>query len=79
MDLSNVEIIQHGKYQFVVRRLADDLMKQRIISHHATPNFLERGYCLVGVLRNGETLDYLDRKMKEHEANRLQKTRKQRD
>lgn len=79
MDLSNVEIIQHGKYQFVVRRLADDLMKQRIISHHATPNFLGSGYCLIGVLRKWETLDDLDRKMKKHEVNRLQKTRKQRD
>ena len=40
MDLSNIEIVQSGKHALIVRRMADELMVQRIKSKHATPNYL---------------------------------------
>ena len=56
MDLSNVTIIKQGRYGFVVRRMNDELIKQRIIAIHDIPNMFDRGLCLVAILKPGETL-----------------------
>ena len=56
MNLSNVEIIKQGRYGFVVRKMDDELIKQRIIAKHAIPNMFNRGLCLVAILKPGETL-----------------------
>ena len=63
MNLSNVEIIRQGEYGYVVRRMDDELIKQRIIAKHAIPNLLDRGVCLVAVLKPGETLADLEIRM----------------
>ena len=68
MDLSNVQIIQVFGYSHVVRRMPDELMVQRIINKHATPNYMERGLSLVAVLRKGETLNDLKLRMERFEA-----------
>ena len=56
MDLSNVTIIKQGRYGFVVRRMNDELIKQRIIAKHDIPNMFDRGLSLVAILKPGETL-----------------------
>ena len=56
MDLSNVTIIKQGRYGFVVRRMDDELIKQRIIAKLDIPNMFDRGLCLVAILKPGETL-----------------------
>ena len=56
MDLSNVTIIKQGRYGFVVRRMNDELIKQRIIAKHDIPNMFDMGLCLVAILKPGETL-----------------------
>ena len=78
MDLSNIEIVQSGKHALIVRRMADELMVQRIISKHATPNYLGQGYCLIAALKIGETLEEFKERMERFEANQLQKRRRKR-
>ena len=56
MDLSNVTIIKQGRYGFVVRRMNDELIKQRIIAKHNIPNMFDMGLCLIAILKPGETL-----------------------
>ena len=56
MELSNVTIIKQGRYGFVVQRMNDELIKQRIIAKHDIPNMFDRGWCLVAILKPGETL-----------------------
>ena len=74
MDLSNVTIIKQGRYGFVVRRMNDELIKQRIIAKHDIPNMFDRGLCLVAILKPGETL--VDLKIRMDKFKRMQESYK---